>query len=112
MLHADPIDGQPGHACRLPTCVFEPGPQAVEQTIQNLIGSGMDPKTDNNPYYGFIYTSFQVKARLRCPRGDITDSSNLGQHMSILMRCVCIATWVRAESLMFISLHALFHRCS
>ena len=29
-------------------------------TIQNLIGSGMDPKTENNPYLGFIYTSFQV----------------------------------------------------
>ena len=38
----------------------EPCTQAVEQTIQNLIGSGMDPKTDNNPYNGFIYTSFQV----------------------------------------------------
>ena len=36
--------------------------QAVEKTIQNLIGSGMDPKTDNNPYNGFIYTSFQVHA--------------------------------------------------
>ena len=34
--------------------------QAVEVTIQNLIGSGMDPKTENNPYRGFIYTSFQV----------------------------------------------------
>lgn len=29
-------------------------------TIQNLISSGMDPKTENNPYLGFIYTSFQV----------------------------------------------------
>ncbi len=38
--------------------------QAVEQTIQNLIGSGMDPKTDNDPYNGFIYTSFQVSCRL------------------------------------------------
>lgn len=34
----------------------------VEVTIQNLIGSGMDPKTENNPYLGFIYTSFQVRA--------------------------------------------------
>jgi hypothetical protein len=32
----------------------------IELTIQNLIGSGMDPKTENNPYLGFIYTSFQV----------------------------------------------------
>ena len=30
--------------------------KAVELTIQNLITSGMDPKTENNPYYGFIYT--------------------------------------------------------
>jgi acyl-[acyl-carrier-protein] desaturase len=36
--------------------------KAVELTIQNLIGSGMDPKTDNNPYLGFIYTSFQERA--------------------------------------------------
>lgn len=36
--------------------------QAVEVTINNLIGSGMDPKTENNPYLGFIYTSFQERA--------------------------------------------------
>lgn len=35
---------------------------AIEITIQNLIGSGMDPKTENNPYLGFIYTSFQERA--------------------------------------------------
>lgn len=34
----------------------------MEVTIQNLIGSGMDPKTENNPYLGFIYTSFQERA--------------------------------------------------
>jgi acyl-[acyl-carrier-protein] desaturase len=27
-----------------------------------LIGSGMDPKTENNPYLGFVYTSFQERA--------------------------------------------------
>ncbi|CAN1262085.1 Stearoyl-[acyl-carrier-protein] 9-desaturase, chloroplastic [Linum perenne] len=32
------------------------------KTIQYLIGSGMDPKTENNPYLGFIYTSFQERA--------------------------------------------------
>jgi acyl-[acyl-carrier-protein] desaturase len=36
--------------------------KAIEVTIQNLIGSGMDPKTENNPYLGFIYTSFQERA--------------------------------------------------
>ena len=36
--------------------------KAIEWTIGNLIGSGMDPRTENNPYYGFIYTSFQERA--------------------------------------------------
>mmetsp|Transcript_18625 Transcript_18625/g.40011 ORF Transcript_18625/g.40011 Transcript_18625/m.40011 type:complete len:403 (+) Transcript_18625:152-1360(+) len=36
--------------------------RAIEVTIQNLIGSGMDPKTENNPYLGFLYTSFQERA--------------------------------------------------
>lgn len=36
--------------------------KAIEVTIQNLIGSGMDPKTENNPYLGFVYTSFQERA--------------------------------------------------
>ncbi|VVB14711.1 unnamed protein product [Arabis nemorensis] len=34
----------------------------VEKTIQYLIGSGMDSKFENNPYNGFIYTSFQERA--------------------------------------------------
>ncbi|PNT23364.1 hypothetical protein POPTR_008G077900v4 [Populus trichocarpa] len=34
----------------------------IEKTIQYLIGSGMEPKTENNPYLGFIYTSFQERA--------------------------------------------------
>ena len=34
--------------------------RSVEITIQNLIGSGLDPKLENNPYLCFIYTSFQV----------------------------------------------------
>jgi hypothetical protein len=43
-------------------------------TIQNLIGSGMDPKTENNPYLGFIYTSFQeraTKVRVAQPKGKV-----------------------------------------
>eukprot|EP00967_Tisochrysis_lutea_P047394 scaffold57729_cov19-Tisochrysis_lutea.AAC.4 len=36
--------------------------KAVEVTTQNLISSGMDPKTENNPYLGFTYTSFQERA--------------------------------------------------
>ena len=36
--------------------------RSIEVTIQNLIGSGMCPKTENNPYLGFMYTSFQERA--------------------------------------------------
>ncbi|XP_056695425.1 stearoyl-[acyl-carrier-protein] 9-desaturase, chloroplastic-like isoform X2 [Spinacia oleracea] len=36
--------------------------RAIEKTIQYLIGSGMDPKAENNPYLGFIYTSFRERA--------------------------------------------------
>ncbi|CAA0821243.1 Acyl- [Striga hermonthica] len=34
----------------------------IEKTIQYLIGSGMNPRTENNPYLGYIYTSFQERA--------------------------------------------------
>ncbi|KAH7330967.1 hypothetical protein KP509_20G010400 [Ceratopteris richardii] len=36
--------------------------RVIEKTIQYLIGSGMDPQTENSPYLGFIYTSFQERA--------------------------------------------------
>lgn len=36
--------------------------RAIEKTIQYLIGSGMDPRTENSPYLGYIYTSFQERA--------------------------------------------------
>ena len=36
--------------------------KAVEMTIQNLIAKGMNPGTENNPYLGFVYTSFQERA--------------------------------------------------
>merc|ERR1719269_114377 len=36
--------------------------KAIEVTIQKLIGSGMNPMTENNPYLGFVYTSFQERA--------------------------------------------------
>ncbi|XVE83225.1 hypothetical protein DITRI_Ditri16bG0070500 [Diplodiscus trichospermus] len=34
----------------------------IEKTIQYLIGAGMYTKWENNPYKGFIYTSFQERA--------------------------------------------------
>lgn len=35
---------------------------AVEVTIHHLINNGFDPKTENDPYLGFIYTTFQERA--------------------------------------------------
>ncbi len=35
---------------------------AVEKTIHYLIRNGFNPGTENDPYLGFIYTSFQEKA--------------------------------------------------
>ncbi|CAL1362891.1 unnamed protein product [Linum trigynum] len=34
----------------------------VERTVQYLIGAGMDPGTENDPYLGSVYTSFQERA--------------------------------------------------
>jgi len=34
----------------------------IEVTIEKLISCGMDPKTENNSYLGFVYTSFQERA--------------------------------------------------
>lgn len=34
----------------------------VEKTLQYLIGAGMDIRTENNPYLGFVYASFQERA--------------------------------------------------
>ncbi|XP_058075673.1 stearoyl-[acyl-carrier-protein] 9-desaturase 6, chloroplastic-like [Magnolia sinica] len=34
----------------------------VERTVQYLIGAGMDTGVGNNPYLGFVYTSFQERA--------------------------------------------------
>jgi len=36
--------------------------RAVEVTTHNLIRGGFNPKTENDPYLGFIYTSFQERA--------------------------------------------------
>ncbi len=36
--------------------------RAMEVTIHNLINNGFNPGTENDPYLGFIYTSFQERA--------------------------------------------------
>ncbi len=37
----------------------------LQVTIQQLIGAGLDPQLENNPYLCFVYTSFQVGPRGR-----------------------------------------------
>jgi Fatty acid desaturase len=61
--------------------------QAIEVTIQNLIGSGMDPKTENNPYLGFIYTSFQVCKRPVAVWVSAARSSCMPMHLPGLGSC-------------------------
>jgi acyl-[acyl-carrier-protein] desaturase len=36
--------------------------RAVETTVHHLINNGFNPQTDNDPYLGFVYTSFQERA--------------------------------------------------
>ena len=36
--------------------------QSVEKTIHYLLRNGFNPDTENNPYMGFVYTSFQERA--------------------------------------------------
>jgi acyl-[acyl-carrier-protein] desaturase len=36
--------------------------RSIETTIHHLINNGFDPQTQNDPYLGFIYTSFQERA--------------------------------------------------
>ncbi len=36
--------------------------RAVETTVHHLINNGFDPQTGDDPYLGFIYTSFQERA--------------------------------------------------
>lgn len=36
--------------------------RAVETTVHHLINNGFDPQTGDDPYLGFVYTSFQERA--------------------------------------------------
>lgn len=53
--------------------------RAVEKTIQYLISEGFDPKTDNDPYLGFIYTSFQERATKISHRNVATLAKRAGE---------------------------------
>jgi len=53
--------------------------KAVEVTIHNLIGRGFDPQTENDPYLGFIYTSFQERATKVSHRNVATLAKRAGE---------------------------------
>ncbi len=53
--------------------------RAVETTIHHLIKSGFNPQTDNNPYLGFIYTSFQERATKISHRNVATLAKRAGE---------------------------------
>lgn len=55
--------------------------RAVESTIQRLIASGMDPKTENNPYLGFVYTSFQERATKVSHTNTAVDAKKYGDEV-------------------------------
>ncbi|KDD75120.1 fatty acid desaturase [Helicosporidium sp. ATCC 50920] len=59
--------------------------RAVEVTIQNLIGSGMNPQTENNPYYGFVYTSFQERATKYSHGNTARQASEMGDTVMAAM---------------------------
>lgn len=65
--------------------------RAIEITIQNLIGTGMNPKTENNPYMGFIYTSFQERAT-RVSHGNCADHARKLGDDALSKMCNLIAS--------------------
>ncbi len=52
---------------------------AVEVTIHHLINNGFDAHTDNDPYLGFIYTSFQERATKISHRNVATLAKRVGE---------------------------------
>ncbi len=73
--------------------------KSIEITIQNLIGSGMDPKTENNPYLGFCYTSFQERATKVGLQGRRETWCDLGwwalRRAAFASRCRCFSLLLR-----------------
>lgn len=53
--------------------------RAVETTIHHLIREGFDPHTDNDPYLGFVYTSFQERATKISHRNVATLAKKAGE---------------------------------
>ncbi|KAG6395466.1 hypothetical protein SASPL_146111 [Salvia splendens] len=61
------------------------------KTVQYLIGSGMDIKTENNPYLGFIYTSFPERATFVC-HGNTARQAKAHGDINLAQICGTIAS--------------------
>lgn len=53
--------------------------RAVEVTIHHLLNRGFDPQTENDPYLGFVYTSFQERATKISHRNVATLAKRAGE---------------------------------
>ena len=53
--------------------------RAVETTIHHLLNRGFDPQTENDPYLGFVYTSFQERATKISHRNVATLAKRAGE---------------------------------
>jgi acyl-[acyl-carrier-protein] desaturase len=53
--------------------------RSIETTIHHLITSGFNPQTENDPYLGFIYTSFQERATKISHRNVATLAAKAGE---------------------------------
>ena len=64
--------------------------RAVETTIHHLLNRGFDPQTENDPYLGFVYTSFQERATKISHRNVATLAKKAGED-SLHVICGVIA---------------------
>ncbi len=64
--------------------------RAVETTIHHLLNRGFDPQTENDPYLGFVYTSFQERATKISHRNVATMAKKAGEE-SLHVICGVIA---------------------
>ena len=55
--------------------------RAVETTIHHLLNRGFDPQTENDPYLGFVYTSFQERATKISHRNVATLAKRAGEEI-------------------------------
>ncbi|KAL6535745.1 Stearoyl-[acyl-carrier-protein] 9-desaturase 7, chloroplastic [Orobanche hederae] len=81
------------HGDLLNTYLYLSGPvdmRQIEKTIQYLIGSGMDPRMENNPYLEFIYTLFQERATF-VSHGNTTWHAKEHDDMKLAQICGTIA---------------------